>query len=275
MVPFGKILARAWHYSLNWKRVAPFFLLLVPFVVLFAAFIDSAVSLLGKYGLASAAGMPPLEFMAGLSLFFLLLIAVTAIVFLADLYVRGVLIENARSWYLGKRVSFRRSRPAVKGRYLSLLAAVIIVKLISSGLGIIPAVGVILSIIVTLVFLVVLQSIVVSRKGVFDSLRDSYDIFMRRKLETFAFWLVTSLISMAFFVIAITPLIIAAWPVFATYLSSVSLGASAVPLMLTSIKSSLPQIFAAGLVSAFILGFIQVFRESATTFFYLEAKKRK
>ena len=273
MVPLGKIFSRAWKYSLNWKRVTPFFLLLVLFVTLFAAFAEPALNFLSQYGILSATGAVPIDFVLSLTSFFALLAFLVVVVFLIDLYVRGVIIDNARAFYSGKRLSLKSSRKAFRGRYMSLLGAVIVVKLVSTGLSAIPFVGWIFAIVLTWVFLVVLQSVVVSRKNSIDSIKDSYSVFMSRKLDTVVFWLLLAIISFALFVVAMIPLFIAAWPVIAAVLSKIATGAG--PSITGTVRDSLSQIFVAGLVSAFIMGFAQLFKESAATFFYIEARKRK
>ncbi|MBI2173221.1 MAG: hypothetical protein HYT73_03375 [Candidatus Aenigmarchaeota archaeon] len=273
MVPLGKIFSRAWKYSLEWKRITPFFLLLVPFVMLFAAFAEPALNFLSQYGMLSAAGTIPLDIAVSLTSFFALFAFLIVAVFLIDLYVRGVIIDNAKAFYGGKRLSLKSSRKAFRGRYLSLLGAIIIVKLISTGLSVIPFVGWIFTIVLTWVFLVVLQSVVVSRKNTIDSIKDSYNLFISRKLDTVVFWLLLAIISFALFIAAMIPLLIAAWPVIAAVLSNLT-GGTGVSVV-DMIRLNLSQIFAAGLVSAFILGFAQLFKESATTFFYIEARKRK
>lgn len=273
MVPLGKIFSRAWKYSLEWRRIAPFFLLLMPFLILFTAFADSAMNFLSQYGMLSAAGSVPLDIAVSLSSFFVLLVFVTIAVFLLDVYVRGIIIDNAKAFYNGKGLSLSGSRKAFRGRYLSLLGAIIIVKIISTGLSAIPFVGWLFMIVITWVFLVVLQSVVVSRKNTVDSIKDSYNVFMSRKLDTVLFWVLLAIVSFALFIVAMIPLLVAAWPVIAAILSNLETGAG--PSIAGAVRDSLSQIFAGGLVSAFIMGFAQVFKESATTFFYIEAKKRK
>ena len=274
MVPLGKIFSKAWTYSLDWKRIAPFFILLVPYLILFAAFADSALGFFAQYGMLSATKTLPLNFTFTLASFFLLLIAVSILVFFVDLYARGVIIENSRTFYAGKKVSLHRSMAGMKGRFFSLVGAVLVITLIAGGLGSIPFVGWIFGIVLSWVFLVVLQSVVVSKKGVIDSIKDSYGVFMMRKWDVFVFWLLLGLITVVMMVVAVIPLLIAAWPVIAALLSYMALGGSG-PSVLGAIKENLAQIFVGGLVSAFLLGFMEVFKTSATTFFYTEVKKKK
>ncbi len=274
MVPLGKIFSKAWSYSLDWKRVMPFFLLLVPFVILFTAFVDSALNFFVQYGMLTATGALPLDFVFTLASFIILLVAIAALVFLADLYVRGVIIENSRAFYAGKRNTLHTSMAGVRGRYLSLFGVVVLTKLIALGLGSIPFIGWIFAIVLSWIFLVVLQSVVVSKKGVIDSIKDSYNVFSARKWDTFVFWLLLSLATAAMFLVAMIPLVIAAWPVIASFLSYMALGGNG-PSVIVAVKENLAQIFVGGLVSAFLMGFVEVFKTAATTFFYVEAKKKR
>jgi len=273
MVPVGKIFSKSWNYSLNWRRITPFFLLLVPYVVLFAAFADSALGFFAKYGVAPAAGSMPVNFAFELALFFMLLIFVSAVVFFADMYARGVIIENSRAYYLGKKASLMASKSSFGGRFLNLFCAVVVTRLILFGLGMVPFVGWIFTIALSWAFLVVLQSVVVSKNSAIDSIKDSYEVFMARKLDTFVFWLLLGLISAVMTFAAFIPFIMAAWPLVASFLSFIVTGSA--PSFIDLVRQNIAQIFAGGIASAFFLGFVQVFKESATTFFFMEAKKKR
>ncbi|MDI6720788.1 MAG: hypothetical protein QMD85_00245 [Candidatus Aenigmarchaeota archaeon] len=269
MVPLGKIFSKAWHYALDLKRIMVFFLLFVPFVVIFTAFLDSEAEILVQFASFAVTGIMPQNLVVGFSSFIILLITTLVIVSLIGIYAAGVIIENAKIYYTGKKVPLKKSMPAMKGRFLSLLGAVLITKIILAGLGSVPFIGFVFIIVLSWVFLVVMQSVVVSKKGTFDAIKESYSLFMSRKLDTFVFWLLIAVFAAVLTLLAFVPLLIASWPILAKMftLSPVSL--------IELIRASLPQLFVAGLITSFILAFAQVFKESVTTFFYIEAKKKR
>ena len=106
----------------------------------------------------------------------------------------------------------------------------------------------------------------IGKKGAVDSLKESWNIFMAQKLNTFLFWLLLLIIGGVLFMLAFIPVFIAAWPVFAAILTGG---------VFAAIQANIVALFIGGVITAFLLSFVTVFMQAATTFFYAQAKKGK
>jgi hypothetical protein len=111
------------------------------------------------------------------------------------------------------KASLKKSWQAIKlklaGKYL---LALILVGLISSIAGKIPLIGFILSILAGLAFYFVEQEVILKKSGVIDSLKYSYNLFIKNGIDIFAASLVGGIISLCIVVIFAIPLLNAMWP---------------------------------------------------------------
>jgi hypothetical protein len=257
----GKSIGTAISCGASLKRIFPFFLVNLVFLVVIAAFFDNAVSFMSSVVMKTISFADVMTIVPAV----LSISVVSIVLFFVTVYFEAGLADNARNFWLRKEVSFRKSLKSIKPTYVSLVGATILVVLISMILNFIPFVGWILAIIVSWLFLFVMPAVVISKNDAVGGLEDSYKIFMKNKLRTFAFWLVLIVISGVFSILAFVPLFIAALPAFA-----------AVPAVgfIAALKANFALLIVGGVISSFLLGYVKVFSESAKTFYYIQSKKK-
>lgn len=255
----GKTFSRAVGCGKSLKRMSPFFIVNLVYLAAFLLLLDAFFSLL-RAGLSGPVAI--VQFLSTVVVLF----AFLAVMFFVNLYLQGGLIENARQYWSRKDVAFGKSLKAASPRYFSLMGATILTVIISVVLLIIPLVGWLFALIASWMFIVAPPAVVVSKKSAVASLRESYHIFMKNKLQTFLFWLVLIVLNIVFVILAFVPLFIAALPVLAS-VSAVG--------FITAFKANIVLLVIGGIITAFLLAFVTVFSESAKTFYYLQARGRK
>lgn len=255
----GKTFSRAVGCGKSLKRMFPFFIVNLIYLAALMLSLDAFFSLL-RAGVSGPVAI--VQFLSTAVVFFAFLV----VMFFVNIYLQGGLIDNARSYWSRKEVPFGKSLRAARPSYFSLVGATILTVIISVVLLIIPLVGWLFSFIASWMFIVVSPAVVVSKKRAVASLRESYHIFMKNKLQTFLFWLVLIVLSIVFVILAFVPLFISAFPALA---SVPAVGFTA------AFKANIALLAIGSIVTAFLLSFVTVFAESAKTFYYLQARGRK
>jgi len=265
---YGKIFSTALKYGFNAKRIGIFFILLLP---IFGSVI------FGLSTFMQAASNPAALSLVGVMTSILVLLVVVGIVMLVSIYVKGLISADASSyWKSKKRISLCNSKPSMKGRYLSILGATIIIGFIVGIINQIPFIGWLISIVLSWMFLFYLQSIVLGKKGAIDSIKESYYIFMDNKLEVFLFWLLLTIIGGVIMFIALIPLIIAALPILMPIISAIMTNdITALSGIVQLIQQNLMTIGIGGLVTIAIMSYLTLFQEAAKVFFYNSVKKKR
>jgi len=273
---FGKTFSSAFKYAFAFRRILPFFLINLILVAFIFIFIDSATNLLPLL-VSNAWSSIPISTILYATLIFLAVIAVTT---LMRIFFQATITDNARFYWQKKKKGLSKSFPTGR-KYITVLFALILAGIISSFvsaiLQYIPIGGVFLamiaSILLGLIFLFLIQIIVISNKGVVNSLKEGYRLFMRNKLDVFLFWLVLIILSLLILLVAIIPILIAAVPIIGLLIESVTAGSAILENLIPLIKSNMLSLGIASIISSLILAYMSVFQESAKTFFYMQKKK--
>ncbi len=280
-VNFGKTFSSALRYALSLKRILPFFLINLIVAAFVFVFIDYAVDILPMVISGSFTSIP-ITTLIYATLAFVAIIGVTA---LLRIYVQAAITDNAASYWQKKRKKLTKSFPGSR-KYITVLLALVLAGVISSiitaVLAYIPTAGNFLSalasILFGLIFLFIIQIVVISNKGVVDSIKAGYALFMKSKLDVLVFWIVLVILSIIIALVAIIPIAVALIPVIGLLAESLIVpGASTAAILgdiIPLIKANMLSIAVASIITSFIIAYLSVFQEAAKTFFYLQKKKR-
>lgn len=271
----GKTISAAVHYSAMPKRMLPFFILTLPYVAAFLLLIDNIVSLISILATGNIGVIFNLiGFLIGIVVMFV-------VVFLIDLYIKTLAVENSKQYWNSKTGQtheaamhrlLSREKASVKGSYLSALGATIIVGLIAGAVSFIPFIGVLLAIIISLYFFAYLPSVVMKKS--INGLSDSIRIFSQNKFETFAFWIVLTILHTVFFALALIPAFVAVFAVAGSAILAALTG-SGISGALLAVKSNILIIAIGFIISAFLLAFATLFDISFRTFYYLQMQPKE
>ena len=282
-VNFSKTFSSAFRYAFDFNRLLPFFIINLVMVAFIIFFIDSIIDFLPAIISSNWAGVS-IANLIYTALAFVIIILITV---LLRIYFQAAIADNARFYWQDKRKDLTKSFPT-GSKYLTvlfaLILAMIITVLVSGFLGLIHIIGpflsIIVSIILSLIFMFLIQIVVISNKGALDAIKEGYGLFMKNKFDVFIFWLVLNILSIVILIVAVFPILIAFISIAAPLLDSLiaqpgsvdgaKLIADAIPL----VKANLLNLGIASILSALIFSYLTVFQESAKTFFYMQ-KKRK
>ncbi len=266
---FGKTFSSAIKYAAEPKRILPFFILLLPYLAVFLLMIDNAGTIIQAI---VARNVGAIMSLIGFALGFVVL---AIIIGLITLWLNTLVVENSKRYWQGsmKRL-LSEERKAVKGTFFNAFIGTVVVVIISMIVSMVPFIGGILGIIIGLMFFAYLPAAVLNKT---NGLRESYDLFMNNKLETFVFWIVLAVISIVFVVIAFIPALIALMVAAGGSLFTALMTGSGFTAVFAAIKSNLLIVAIGGIISAFLLSFVTIFDTAAKTMYYLQmaAKKKK
>ncbi|MBI4162097.1 MAG: hypothetical protein HY513_00310 [Candidatus Aenigmarchaeota archaeon] len=264
---FGKTISSAIKYSAVPKRMLPFFILLLPYIAALILFLDNAGVIIQAFLTRNIGSIASL---LGFALGFVIL---AVIIGLMTLWLNTLVVENSKRYWQGstKRL-LSEERKAVKGTFLNAFIGTVAVAVISMIVSMIPFVGWLLGIIIGLMFFAYLPASVLNRT---NGLKESYEIFMENKLETFAFWIVLAVISLVFIAIALIPALIALMAAAGGALFTALAAGSGFTGVFAAIKSHLVIVAIGGIISAFLFSFVTLFDTSAKTMYYLQMAGKK
>jgi uncharacterized membrane protein len=185
-----------------------------------------------------------------------------------------------RFWITGSMIhqshkenEYKKSFSFGARKYPSILAIMIIMGILGFATSVIPLVGWLLSIIVSLVFFFAMQVVIVNNKSFSDGLSKSYNIFRKNAFDVLLSWLLLAVISIAI-------MIIFALPMFALFFNVAQLSGSAAASQeaITSYIIGLSQAYLPVLLivgACFVVGIAisTVFSLKAQTEIYLKVKK--
>ncbi len=263
-VKYSSSIGKALRFAFMPKRWLPFFILDGAFALLLLSYASSLLPLL--FGMQNPLSFSQLLGTAAPALALAILWGLGRVWLIASLI--------RQSW---KEKEYSKSFRISPEKYLHVLAAIVIVAIISSLVSLVPLIGWILSIIVSLMFLFALQGIVIKDKGPVESLKDSYAIFRKNTLDVFLIWLIISIISIVIAGAFMFPAM-----AFALGLLSPSIHAAAgatdtssLAALLEPLFQNLPLLAALGAVMLAGLSITQVFGIKAQTEFYLQFRKAR
>jgi len=121
---------------------------------------------------------------------------------LVNVWITGALIHQSYS-----PRDFKKSWDVSLRKYPSLLGVVIVTGILSFLLSMVPLIGFVFSILVSVTFLFVNQYIIIEGRGFVDSLRDSARTFWGVPLKTFMAWLLVAVMSLVILIIFAIPLL--------------------------------------------------------------------
>jgi hypothetical protein len=260
MVEYGKILANALKFSVSPSRWIPLFSLdTIAFTVLaFYFLLNFRTIMIFSEGS---------QFVAPLLSMILVFGVIYVFWILARIYIIGALIHQSV-----KPKEYKKSWKISRKRYFSMIMVAIIVGVISTLVGMVPYVGWIFSIIVSLVFLFSMTAVILDGKPFDKALSISYKIFRKKKVEVFIVWLLIAIISSLIIFIFAVPLIFA----FVIKLLPLFMGLSetAGVFEFFSIIISNAMVLIPGVVIMLVgIGVSQIFTINAQAHFYLKLKK--
>jgi len=251
VMDIGKTFSSAFKCAFNAKRMLPYFiinLVIMGFIILLIRSLISSISSLNIISILSSV---------------LLFIPVIIVMFLIKLFFDITITENASKYWKGRETAFNFA--IAKKKYLSVLGASLLAGIITIIVSFVPTIGLLLSIIVSWFFLFIIPIIVLTNKDAVESLKTSYNVFMKNKFDVFVFWLLLSVITFLLALIALIPLIISAMPVV--------IGALKGSLSIGLIKSNILGLAIGGIITLIIMSYISVFEVAAKTFFYMQKKR--
>ncbi len=264
MVEHSKVVKEGFKFSLDPKRWLPFF---VTDSLFFMIVIGYVLINLFKMKFIFSKGINEFLMFSSVLGMMTVLFFVLILYALVRIYIQGALIHQSI-----KPKEFDKSWTISKKRYLSLLATVFMIALISSLVGMVPYIGWIFSIIVSLVFFFALPAVILDKIGFSDALSKSYNIFRKKAGDVFVVWLIIATVSMVIFFIFSIPLFSVLFTMFFPFIIGArnSMGPEVISLLVSGVWI---------LVPSFVILFIgnsvsKVFGIYAISNFYQEFKKK-
>ena len=161
------------------------------------------------------------------------------------------------------------------GRLHKVIAAVLIVAIISSLAGAIPYVGWIFSLVIGWVFFFIFQGIIIDNLGIISTLKNSWGIFRKSPFDVFIAWLLIAVISALILGLFALPLLFMFFGmIFSSIMASGSMGPGVAALLTVYLQNNLAMVVAFGLIALVGLELSQVFAIKAQTEFYLQLRKK-
>ena len=248
------------------KRWLPFFLLDLCFGIFTLSFLFSVLPSLS--GILSQNN--PLAFASLLTIATPVIVGMIAWI-LVKLWISGAVIHQSY-----REKEFKKSWRVSLKKYPYLLVAMILITLITTAGGIIPLIGWIITIILSLIFYFVYQGILINNLGPLEAIGNSYKIFRRNIAEVFIVWLIITIIVLIVNSLTSLPATFMLSHTFDT-LSAVydTENITAISEVLSVVKYNTANFAIAGIIMLLGLAFSQTFSLKAQTEFYLQLRKRK
>lgn len=267
MASFGNIILDSLKFSIQPKRWLQFFVIdaifLLAIIALFVGNMTPMMDLL----LTATTSVAAATSIVG---YFLLLLVGFIIWSFVKLYFVGAIVHQSSS----PKEKIGKSLEVSKQRYLSLLAVSIVIGLITTAVSIVPLIGWILAIIVGLIFFFVVPSVIVKKLSFDNSMRDSYQIFKKKKVDVFFIWLATAIIGIVIVGIFAIPGLFVILGVVAPLVGQLS-ATTMLSIVMINLLTNIWILVGAAFILLVGLSISNVFVLKATTDFYLEIKKKK
>jgi len=253
-VDYGKAIGRAWDYSANTKRVCVFTL----FALVSAAFV--LAPLLFVYSKIVAMGSFSILVMMQSFVWLFLGIVIASLIFT---YAMLMFVNNYAT-----RKSLSVSAGFARSNYLRFLGVMIVSVAVTTAVSIVPfGIGILLSIIAGFVFFFIYQEVGVRGNGIHDTLSNSYNLFMKNKLDTLITFILSTVLSIVIIVIFAVPLLIVG---FMSVFSAIRTGA-----FMQALMAQAPLLAVTGIIFAIGAVFAILFSNSIRTDVYMQLKEVK
>jgi hypothetical protein len=257
-VEYGETIGRAFKFAINLKLLIFMYffhlIIFVPFIGL-GAWLWKAGVFEGGFDPASNIGTI-VGLVLGLILFFLVL-------FLVSVLINMIIIDLYKS-----KKSLGDSLKNIKPRFLRMLGIVIVVGLISALVGAVPGIGVIFSIIVSLIFLFMYQLVVIGKKKFRETFESSWKLFRHSFGDVFLTWLINGIIGLVIVFIFAIPIIVM---VVSTVVSAISGDFSAAG---SSLFTNIPMLVVGGLLLMVGITISTLFKLGFYTDAYMQLEKK-
>ncbi len=269
MVKYFQTLNDAFQFSIRPRNFLPLFVFSVGMAMLQLPFLfgpDIGTIIQG----ASSKNPEIIPKLQSLIRYSVIVAIATALLSLIGLWIKGAIIYMA-----GTGKGFKEGMQFSKSRYFSLFSASLLLWIAAFALALVPLIGVLLSIAISLVFFFLLPSIIVGKKNAIDSFRDSAGIFTEKPLPAIAIFL---LVGITAFIIML-PFIAFALLVFAPAIfeSFAVAGSEAAfySLLSKSLSSDIPSAVFISLITSVGAAISGTFALKAQTDFYKQLKAGK
>jgi hypothetical protein len=266
-IDYATPLKKAFAFCLEPKRWLPFFILDLAFVATaFTLVMSNSMTFLFMMMSASDIGVS-----GDAAALLLELVGLFAVWALASVWVTGAVIHQSH-----KEKEFRKSWKASWKRYLSLLGATAVTAVIAGLGGMIPAVGWILAILVSLVFFFALQGVMIKGHGVMKSLEDSWHIFRHQPFKVFLMWLLIAALSAIIILIFAMPILgLTTRIVLDVAGTGGNITSSDLINLITMIQTQFTLFVVSGMILVLGMAITRVLAVKAQTEFYLQLRKPK
>lgn len=266
-VDYGKALGNGLRFCIQPRRWLPFFVLDLVFVSIFLAMLA-----LNASAITTALLMVRVNPMAIFSLGTLILgiVVLFGIWWLLRLWIVGAVLHQAY-----KEKEFNKSFTVGKQKFLSILAVIVVVSIISAAVNMIPFIGWILALVVAWIFFFSLQGVVVSGLGFARALENSYKIFRKTPFKVFLMWLIVTIIAMVITLVFLIPAFMMFSDLFTGMASTGASGTAILIALMLVLQTNILVIALVGIIGLIGTSLSQCFTLKAQTEFYLQLKKKK
>jgi hypothetical protein len=263
---YGRSISRAFNFGFSPKRWLPLLLLNLTLFMIIISFILISIPLIGAF----FGGQPTSAMTMSVLGIVIPLVLVTVLWWLVAVWITGAIIHQTY-----KENEYMKSWKLSFNRYLYLLAAMLLVAIITGLAGMIPYVGWVISIIFGIMLFFTMQGVIITKLGPIESLKNSYEIFRKEPLDVFLVWLIALVISLVIVGIFAIPAIIFFIGLLIPLISQSVTQAGVFSGLLTASQPGLSILVASGILIVIGMSIAQAFSFKLQTEFYLQFKKKK
>lgn len=194
----------------------------------------------------------------------------------------GIAWYVLRIWIMGSLIH-QSARPGEirKGYTLSLsrlhrvIVAILLTAIISGLAGMVPYLGPLFSIVVSLLLFFIFQGIIIDNLGAVSTIKNSWGIFRKSPLDVSIAWLLIALVSSCIMLVFALPLLIVFFGfMFSSMMASGVAGSGTAALLAVQLQSNLSVLAPLLLIAVVGLELSQAFAIKAQTELYLQFRKR-
>jgi hypothetical protein len=267
---YGRSINRALMFGFSPKRWLPIFLLNLTFVLIVISFILVSIPFFTAFTESQMTGTQ-MDSSVAIAMIGLVipLVLVAFFWYLLAVWIIGAIIHQTY-----KENEYMKSWKISLNRYLYLLAAMILVTVITGVVSVIPYIGWVISIIFGLMFFFAMQGVMISKLGPVESLKNSYSIFRKSALDVFLIWLIALIITLVIVGIFAIPAIMLFIGLLIPALSLSMTQAGISTMLMNLIQSGFMIVAAVGTLIVVGMSVAQAFSLKLQTEFYLQFKKK-
>lgn len=194
----------------------------------------------------------------------------------------GIAWYVLRIWIMGSLIhQSARPRETRKGYRLALgrlhrvIAAVMVMAIISGLAGMVPYLGPIFSIVISWVFFFILQGVIIDNLGVVSTLRNSWGIFRKSPFDVLIAWLLIAIVSACVMLVFALPLLFMFFGfIFSSIMTSGLAGPGLAALLAVHIQSNMAVTVLLAFIAVVGLELSQAFGIKAQTELYIQMRKK-